>query len=198
MNFVRESLLLSFPLQPVGLLERALQPASPSRSPSGLRGQPFCSIKDMYPGSRPPAGPSEARPSGSSWVKSAMSAEAGAAVALPQGTGRPPPGRGALPRRDVLPPGPMVPVHLRSSGHRPAVCQGAHPGPGLRGLLLGSAATGSTRLAVCQLPARPWLFPPVAPSRPRCRGLRPLGLTCQGRRSGEPASLVRLRPQLRF
>ena len=192
----RESLLLSFPLQPVGLLERALQPASPSRSPSGLRGQPFCSRTCTR--SRPPAGPSEARPSGSTWVKSAMSAEAGAAVALPQGAGRPPPRRDAIPRRDVLLLGPTAPVPLRFSGHRPAVCQGAHPGPGLRGLLPGSAATGCSRLAVCRLQALPWLFPPVAPSRPRCRGIRPLGLTCQGRRSGEPASLVRLRPQLRF
>ena len=159
---VRESLLLSFPLQPVGLLERALQPASPGRSPSGLRGQRFCSRTCTR--SRLPAGPSGARPSGSIWVESAVSAEAGAAVALPQVAGRPPPCRDALPRRDVLLPGPTVPVLLRFSGHRPAVCQGAHPGPGLRGLLLGSAATGSTRLAVCQLPARPWLFPPVAPS----------------------------------
>ena len=96
---VRESLLLCFPLQPVGLPERALQSATPGRSPPGLRGHLFDSRTCTR--SHPLVGLSF----GSTAKRLVMDAErkehrgAGAEAALPQGAGRPPTWRPSPSRR---------------------------------------------------------------------------------------------------
>ena len=147
MDLVRESLLLCFPLQPVGLPERALQSATPGRSPPGLRGHLFDSRTCTR--SHPLVGLSF----GSTAKRLVMDAErkehrgAGAEAALPQGAGLP---RGALPRRDGLLHGPTGPVRLRSCGHRPAVRREALPAPGLPGVLHTSPACGHKQ--ICDIP----------------------------------------------